>query len=79
MTEEAPGRPEPYKIWRNPATSEDRIAYLGEFYPPAGRVLFVASDLSELGFRPGEYTLRAPDRRKGPLLIPKWQKLRVVE
>jgi hypothetical protein len=68
---------EAYKIWRNPASREDRITYIGEYYPPKGRPVFVAQDLVELGLPPGDYTLRAPDSRKAPALIPKWQKLRV--
>ncbi|PWT79042.1 MAG: hypothetical protein C5B58_14385 [Acidobacteria bacterium] len=77
MTDETQVRYGPYKIWRNPASRQDSIAYLGEYYPPAGRIFLVALDLLELGFGPGEYTLRAPEQRKFPTLVPKWQRLKV--
>ena len=76
-TEEPQPRYGPYKIWRNPASRQEPLDYMGEYYPPAGRTVLVVQDLVELGFAPGEYTLRAPDSRKFSKLIPKWQKLRV--
>jgi hypothetical protein len=77
MTEEAPGRAEPFKIWRNPEDRSEPIAYMGDYYPPNGRVAFVPQDLVDLGFAPGEYTIRVPASLRRSGLIAKWQKLRV--
>jgi hypothetical protein len=71
-TEEVRERSAPYKIWKNPNCPGDPIRYLGDFYLPDGRPIFSAQDLVELGFGPGEYTVRAPDNRPFARLLPKW-------
>jgi len=76
MGEAESNRGELFKIWRNPDSADDPIGYMGDFYPPNGRPVFVPSDLAELGFPPGEYTVRIPESRRRRL-FPKWQKLRV--
>jgi hypothetical protein len=77
MSEETEIKPLVHKIWRNPAAHGQPVAYLGEYYPPTGRLIFVAQDLRDLGFGPGEYTILAPSGRRYPKLLPKWQKLSV--
>ena len=79
MTEEVENRPKPYKIWRNPDTPGQAVTYLGDYYPPTGRPLFVAQDLKDLGLGPGEYTILAPGGRRFAKLLPKWQKLSVSD
>jgi hypothetical protein len=66
-----------YKIWKNPDGPDDPIRYLGDFYPPQGRPFFLAQDLVDLGFGPGEYTIRVPERGRLARLISKWQTVRV--
>jgi hypothetical protein len=68
---------EPFKIWRNPGDANEAIAYMGDFYPPNGRLVFVSQDLVELGFVPGEYTVRVPESSRHSGMIAKWQKVRV--
>ena len=53
------------------------MAYLGEFYPPAGTFYFSPKDLCDLGFAPGEYTILAPEERPFANLISKWQTVTV--
>jgi hypothetical protein len=77
MTEDAPSATEPFKIWRNPDEANEPIAYMGDFYPPGGCVVFVAQDLVELGFGPGEYTVRIPESFRRSGLFAKWQRVRI--
>ena len=79
MTGETNSKPLAHKIWRNPATHGEPVAYMGEYYPPKGRPLFVAQDLKDLGLGPGDYTILAPSGRRCPKLLPKWQKLSVPD
>ncbi len=67
----------PHKIWRNPASADEPVAYLGDYYPPSGRPFFVAGDLVELGFGPGAYTILAPGRQRFSKLTSKWQTIEV--
>jgi hypothetical protein len=66
-----------HKIWRNPSNRGEPVAYIGEFYPPTGRFYFTAADLRELGFEPGQYTIRLPEQRPFAGLISKWQTVTV--
>jgi len=77
MTGEVPGQAEPFKIWRNPESHSEPIAFMGDYYPPNGRVAFVQQDLVQLGFGPGEYTIRVPESLRRSGMIAKWQKLRI--
>jgi hypothetical protein len=79
MSEGIETKPQAHKIWRNPAAHGQEVAYLGEYYPPTGRPIFVAQDLRDLGFGPGEYTILAPSGRRCAKLLPKWQKLSVSD
>lgn len=76
MSEAESNRGEPFKIWRNPDSADAPITYMGEFYPPDGCPVFFPSDLTELGFPPGEYTVLVPTSRRRQLFS-KWQKVRV--
>ena len=79
MSEEPEHRPQSHKIWRNPAAHGQPVVYLGEYSPPKGCPLFVAQDLKDLGFGPGDYTILAPNGRRCSKLLPKWQKLSVPD
>ena len=79
MTEDVPSRAGPFKIWRNPDSSHDVVAYMGDYYAPGGRAVFVPQDLVELGFVPGEYTIRVPESLQRSRKIAKWHKLRVAK
>lgn len=68
---------EAFKIWRNPSNADELITFMGDFYPPDGRPVLVPQDLIELGFAPGEYTVKVPDSARHSGMIAKWQKLRV--
>ncbi len=70
---------EGYKIWKNPNGQEDAPVYLGEFYPPNGQVCFFRTDLVELGFPPGDYTVRIPDSERKLYALPEWQKITLLE
>lgn len=77
MAEVVGERSKSYKIWKNPSRKGEPVAYLGEFYPPAGCFYFSPKDLCELGFAPGEYTILAPEERPFAQLISKWQTVTV--
>jgi hypothetical protein len=62
-----------FKIWRNPASRDEPIEYMGEYYPTTGRRFFTVNDLRGLGFRPGVYTIRTPENAHD--LPSKWQKV----
>jgi hypothetical protein len=69
---------EGFKIWRNPKHKDDRPVYIGEFYPPEGQVCFYMSDLCNLGFPLGDYTVRIPDALRKVYALPEWQKITVL-
>jgi hypothetical protein len=77
MTEEVSSRKQGYKVWRNPAQPGEPVDYMGEFYPPSGHGYFMACDLKQLGFGPGEYTVLAPPDRPHPELFSKWWKVTI--
>jgi hypothetical protein len=62
-----------YKIWRNPGVWNEPPEYMGEFYPPKGRITFIAEDLSELGFPAGHYTVLTPSHLQKAHGLQKWQ------
>lgn len=62
-----------FKVWRNPPSAKEPIAYLGEFYPPKGRGFLTGSDLRQLGLGPGRYTVLAPPNAPRSGLFSKWQ------
>jgi hypothetical protein len=68
---------ETFKIWKNPSGYDDALAYMGEFYPPTGRFCFGPTDLRELGFPPGHYTIRLPDSIRKSHGLAKWQAVEV--
>jgi len=79
MSEKTGHMPKAHKIWRNPGSHGQPVTYLGECYPPMGRPIFVAQDLKDMGFGPGEYTILAPRSARFSRLLPKWQKLSVSD
>lgn len=70
---------EGYKIWKNPNGQKDPPLYMGEFYPPNGQICFLWTDLVELCFQPGWYTVRIPDSVRQSYALPAWQAIRVPE
>ena len=66
-----------YKIWKNPRGSEDSIQYMGEIYPPEGRFFLTATDLLDLGFALGRYTVLAPPNAPHSDLFARWQSIEV--
>jgi hypothetical protein len=73
MAEAAENKLGVFKIWRNPAMKGEPVTYMGDFYPPDGRVFFTPNDLQELGFGPGTYTVLCPERRRFARSFTKWQ------
>jgi hypothetical protein len=51
----------PFKIWKNPAEAEGSPTYMGEAYAPEGQLCLRRNDLRDLGFPPGNYTIRVPE------------------
>jgi hypothetical protein len=76
---EAEMEAEGYKIWKNPGAWNESPLYLGEFYPPHGQACFFNIDLKDLGFAPGEYTVRIPDSLRKVYALNEWQKISVIE
>jgi len=68
---------EPFKIWKNPGGYDDAPVYMGEFYPPANQISFFWTDLRDLGFSPGHYTVRLPDSIRQRYGLRKWQAVQV--
>ena len=68
-----------YKIWKNPASREDSIHYMGEVSPPNGQPFLTGSDLRALGYVPGRYTVLAPPDALHSGLFSKWQTVEVSE
>jgi len=68
-----------FKIWRNPSARWECVTYLGDYYPPRGHHFFTAEDLKDLGFTPGQYTIRVPEGTALTRLISKWQTVKVPE
>lgn len=66
---------EPFKIWKNPTNGDEATAYMGEFYPPDGQICFLATDLQDLGFSPGHYTIQVPDSFRTAYVLPPWQRV----
>jgi hypothetical protein len=66
-----------YKIWKNPSKPGEPVVYLGEYRPAEGQFLFNARDLRELGFEPGNYTIRAPEGCHHLKLFSKWQEVSI--
>jgi hypothetical protein len=79
MTEELKEALGNYKIWKNPSKNGESPAYLGQYRPPNGQFFFFPTDLQELGFGPGDYTVLAPDESTFPKLFSKWQKVTIPE
>jgi hypothetical protein len=67
----------PFKIWRNPSGDSESPKYMGEAYAVSGRLCLRASDLRDLGFAPGHYTLLVPESLTFLYDMPKWEKLEV--
>lgn len=68
---------EAFKIWKNPSGYDDAPAYMSEFYPPASQICFFPTDLRDLGFPPGRYTVRLPDSITERYCLNKWQAVEV--
>jgi hypothetical protein len=68
-----------FRIWRNPATRNEPVIYLGIYWPPNGHSFFAPGDLQELGFGPGDYTVLVPEEFRRAKLFSKWQKVSVPE
>jgi hypothetical protein len=62
-----------FKVWRNPQAPSEPVRYMGEFYPSEGRPFLTGSDLLELGFERGQYTVLAPPGSPHLRLFSKWQ------
>ena len=77
MSEELEQPREGYKIWRQPASAEEPVVYMGEFYPPSQQAHFVHRDLEDLGFPPGKYTVLIPSSIRKRYAVAKWQSVRV--
>jgi hypothetical protein len=73
MTEKLRQQTEGYKIWRQPASPEDPVVYMGEFYPPSEQAHFIQRDLENLGFPPGKYTVLIPAAVRKRYAVEKWQ------
>jgi hypothetical protein len=77
MTEKLKETLRGFKIWKNPSHPDEPVAYLGIFHPPQGQIFFTASDLRELGFGPGHYTLLATEGASLPAAFSRWQKVAI--
>jgi hypothetical protein len=77
MTEELREALEGFKVWRNPTKRGEPVAYLGQYRPPNGRFFFIPKDFLELGFGPGDYTVRVPEGSPYAGMLSKWQKVSV--
>ena len=65
----------PFKIWKNPSLEGDPPMYMGEAYAPSGQLCLRPTDLRNLGFPPGSYTVLVPEALTFLYDMPKWQKL----
>jgi hypothetical protein len=79
MTEKLSQPTEGFKIWRQPASAEDPVVYMGEFYPPPEQTHFIQRDLENLGFAPGKYTVLIPASVRERYAVDKWQSVTVYE
>jgi hypothetical protein len=66
-----------FKVWKNPLDADHGTVYMGEFSPPDGQVCLFATDLVELGFAPGGYTVLVPDALRTLYALPPWQRIDV--
>ena len=64
-----------FKIWKNPSSADEPIVYLGEFSPPDGQICLFATDLVNLGFSPGGYTVLVPGTLRALHVLPAWQRI----
>jgi hypothetical protein len=67
----------PFKIWKNPSGIGDPPIYMGEAYAPSGQLCLRDTDLRNLGFPLGHYTIRIPESLIFLYDMPKWEKLEV--
>jgi hypothetical protein len=77
MTEELSKSRGAWKIWRNPTKPGESPAYLGDVYPPEGKLHLTRQDLQELGVGPGHYTVLAPEGFS--TFFERWQSLLIPE
>jgi hypothetical protein len=68
----------PFKIWRNPSDPEGPPFYMGEAYAPSGQLCLRTKDLRELGFPPGDYTIRVPEPLVFLYDLPRWERMEVL-
>jgi len=66
-----------FKVWKNPAGADEAITYMGEVSPPEGQVCLFATDLVNLGFSPGCYTVLVPDTLRALYVLPRWQRIEI--
>jgi hypothetical protein len=64
-----------FKVWKNPSGADEAIAYMGEVSPPDGQVCLFATDLMNLGFTSGGYTVLVPDTLLALHVLPPWQRI----
>jgi hypothetical protein len=62
-----------YKVWRNPSGPDNSPTYMGEFYPPNGRLTFTFRDFEELGFPAGCYSVLIPSAVRARFVLAEWQ------
>jgi hypothetical protein len=79
MTEELKDALGNFKIWKTPSRNGDSPVYLGQYRPPNGQFFFFPTDLRELGFGPGDYTVLLPEESRHAGLFSKWQTVTVRE